>query len=61
MEPIMKTPILIAAAIILGVMATNLLIKPRNNVVEKAEKVWMTDEVDTSQAAPKNPNGGTPL
>ena len=47
----MKKLILVLAAITLGIMATNYLLKPRNNVVEKAEKVWMTDEVDTQQAA----------
>lgn len=46
----MKKLILLVAGLALGIMAVNGLIKPRNNVVEKAEKVWMTDEVDTSQA-----------
>jgi hypothetical protein len=47
----MKKIILLVSAITLGILATNYLISRRNNVVEKAEEVWMTDEVETSQAA----------
>lgn len=53
----MKKPILIALAIVLGIMATNMLVKPQNT----AETEMIEDTIDTSQAAPKQVSGDIPL
>ena len=53
----MKTPILIALAIVLGIVATNMLVKPKNTV----ENQMIEDTIDTSQAAPKQVEGDIPL
>lgn len=53
----MKRPIFIALAIVLGIIATNLLVKPQNSV----DSQLVEDSVGTGMAAPKQVNGDIPL
>ncbi len=55
----MKTPILIALAIVLGIIATNMLVPTVRN--DTAETELIEDSIGTSQAAPKQVNGDIPL
>lgn len=53
----MKAPILVAIAIVMGIIVTNILIKPKNTV----ESQMIEDTVGTGMAAPKQVNGDIPL
>lgn len=54
----MKTPLLIALAIILGIIATNMLVPTVRNT---ADSEMVEDSIGTSQAAPKEVNTDIPL
>lgn len=54
----MKTPLLIALAIILGIVVTNVLITKKADL---ANGTLIEDTIDTSQAAPKQVDGDVPL
>lgn len=55
----MKTPIIIAVAIVLGIIATNILIPKGTR--DFADMPMVEDTIDTSQAAPTQVGGDVPL
>lgn len=55
----MKRPLIIAVAIILGVIATNILIPKGTR--DFADMPMVEDSIDTSQAAPAQVGGDVPL
>jgi hypothetical protein len=54
----MKTPLLIALAVVLGIVATNILIPKKTDL---AHDTQIEDSIGTSQAAPKQVDGDMPL
>ena len=54
----MKTPLLIAVAIILGIVAVNTLVPKKADI---ASDTVIEDTIDTSLAAPKHVDGDVPL
>lgn len=55
----MKTPLIIAVAIVLGVIAVNILVPKGTR--DFADMPLVEDSIDTSQAAPKQVDGDVPL
>jgi hypothetical protein len=58
-RPHMKTPFIIAMAIVLGIIATNILIPKGTR--DFADMPMVEDKIDTSQAAPTQVGGDVPL